>query len=127
MFLLSVGEASPRVQRLLTPAEGAALQGMRPELLPKEFSRRRIFKGLGNAMTVPVVGQALWIGLMGAQSTQSRTVGGRDVGGDARSDSDELFSGVASDSGDTATGDASREDDFSSRSSDAMSSGSSSS
>ena len=61
--------ASRRVRRLLTPAEGAVLQGMRPELLPKGLSRRLLFKGLGNAMTVPVVGQVLWIALMGVQES----------------------------------------------------------
>ena len=69
IFLLSLGEASPRVRRLLTPAEGALLQGMRPDIFPKAFLRRHAFRGLGNAMTVPVVGQAVWIGLMGAQGT----------------------------------------------------------
>ena len=64
IFLMSLG-ASRRVRRLLTPAEGAVLQGMSPELLPKGLSRRLLFKGLGNAMTVPVVGQVLWIALMG--------------------------------------------------------------
>ena len=108
IFLLSMG--SSRVHRLLTPEEGAALQGMKPELIPKGVSRSRLFKGLGNAMTVPVVGQALHVTLMGAQS--ARWSARR-----ASSDSDDMSDGTASSS----------EDDLSSRSSDAMSIGSSSS
>ena len=78
------------------PAEGAVLQGMKPELLPKNFSRRLLFKGLGNAMTVPVVGQVLWIALMGLQGTV--------VGSD---DSEESSDAAASDSADEITSDAS--------------------
>ena len=106
IFLMSLGEASRRVRRLLTPAEGAVLQGMRPELLPKELSRRRLFKGLGNAMTVPVVGQVLWIALMGVQGT----VAGSD-------DLEESSDAAASDSADTIqlyTSDASSSEDASS-------------
>ena len=91
---------------MLTPAEGAVLQGMRPELLPKELSRRRLFKGLGNAMTVPVVGQVLWIALMGVQGT----VAGSD-------DLEESSDAAASDSADTIqlyTSDASSSEDASS-------------
>ena len=88
---------------MLTPAEGAVLQGMRPELLPKELSRRRLFKGLGNAMMVPVVGQVLWIAPMGAQGT----VAGSD-------DLEESPDAAASDSADTITSDASSSEDASS-------------
>ena len=102
IFLMSSG-ASQRVRRLLTPAEGAVLQGMRPELLPKGLSRRLLFKGLGNAMTVPVVGQVLWIALMGVQGI----VAGSD-------DSEESSDASASDSADTITSDTSSSEDASS-------------
>ena len=114
IFLLSLGGQNPRVQRLMLPEEGAAVQGMSPALLPKDFTRRRIFKGLGNAMTVPVVGQAIYMSLMGVQTARCHTGDGdRDV----RSDSEDSSSGISSSSGEA----------LASLSSDAMSTGSSSS
>ena len=102
IFLMSLG-GPRRVRRLLTPAEGAVLQGMRPELLPKGLSRRLLFKGLGNAMTVPVVGQVLWIALMGVQ--------GIVVGSD---DFEESSDAAASDSADNITSATSSSEDASS-------------
>lgn len=110
VFLMSLGEGSPKLQRLLTPEEAAALQGMRPELLPKDFSRRRIFQGLGNAMTVPVVGQVLYVVLKRALGVPSGTEEehSTEASGDEGSDSDDISMGI----GGTSS------EDMSSRSSD---------
>ena len=67
------------------------------------LSRRLLFKGLGNAMTVPVVGQVLWIALMGVQ--------GIVVGSD---DFEESSDAAASDSADNITSATSSSEDASS-------------
>ena len=97
-FLLSLGEGSPSVQRLLTPAEAAALQGMRPEIVPKGFPRHRVFHGLGNAMTVPVVAQVLYVGIGRAFGMRLHGDSGEDSGED--SDGGSASDGMRSSSSD---------------------------
>lgn len=59
VFLVSFGKKHPEVSRLLHPAEACLLQGMHPRIVPPGMTRAQIFRGCGNAMTVPVVGAVL--------------------------------------------------------------------
>lgn len=59
IFIVSLGEGEPRIQRFLLPEEAAALQGMSADIIPSGMSRRRVFRGLGNSITVPVMGVVL--------------------------------------------------------------------
>ena len=54
-----IGLGGSKVSRLLTVEEYCAFQGMRRKDLPASLSRNKIKKGVGNAMTVPVVGAVL--------------------------------------------------------------------
>jgi hypothetical protein len=54
-----LGKKHPEVSRLLHPAEACLLQGMHPRIVPPGMTRAQIFRGCGNAMTVPVVGAVL--------------------------------------------------------------------
>ena len=69
---MSLGEGTLAVMRLLRPEEAGALQGVRQEFMLEGLSRSVVFRGLGNAMTVPVVGQLLYVVLrraMGAHGS----------------------------------------------------------
>ncbi len=57
--VVSLGERPAKIRRLLHSVEACRLQGMSPSVVPAGFSRRRVFRGMGNAMTVPVVGAVL--------------------------------------------------------------------
>ena len=59
VFIMSLGKRRPNVQRLVHPSEACRLQGMSPSIVCRGMSRRAIFRGCGNAMTVPVVGTVL--------------------------------------------------------------------
>ena len=60
LWLVSLGEGTPRISRLLQPAERCLLQGMSPCELPREgISHNDVIVGCGNAMTVPVIGAIL--------------------------------------------------------------------
>ena len=58
-FIVSLGQRRPVVRRLLHAAEACLLQGMSPSIVPADMSRRAVFHGCGNAMTVPVIGVVL--------------------------------------------------------------------
>ena len=58
-FIVALGQRRPAVRRLLHAAEACLLQGMSPSIVPPGMSRRAVFKGCGNAMTVPVIGVVL--------------------------------------------------------------------
>ena len=76
LFLISLGEGSnPKICRYLLVEEAAALQGISADIIPPGMSRRVAFRGIGNAMTVPVVG-AVMFGVLG------RAAGGREVSDD---------------------------------------------
>ena len=58
-WLLSLGKRRPTTSRQLHPAEACLLQGMSPTIIPEGMSEAAVFRGSGNAMTVPVVGSIL--------------------------------------------------------------------
>lgn len=72
VFVVSLGQKTPAVRRFLHPAEGCLLQGMSPSIVPPGMTRRQVFEGVGNAMTVPVVGAVLVAVLREALPTLSR-------------------------------------------------------
>ena len=59
VYVVSLGERIPTVSRFLHPAEAMLLQGLNPAFVPQGMSRQRVFEGVGNAMTVPVIGSIL--------------------------------------------------------------------
>ena len=64
LFIISLGEGErPAVLRFLHEDEAAALQGMSAGIIPPGMSRGLVFRGLGNAMTVPVVGAVMLVAL----------------------------------------------------------------
>ncbi len=67
----------PSVSRLLHNAERCRLQGIPPAAIPGGMSRNMVQRGLGNAMTVPVIGAVLNAVLL---VIQPLLVSGRPVG-----------------------------------------------
>ena len=59
VFVMSLGPHGRRQARLLHESEACVLQGMSPDIVPPGLSRAQVFRGCGNAMTVPVVGAVL--------------------------------------------------------------------
>ena len=59
VYVVSLGERIPTVSRMLHPVEAMLLQGLNPAFVPQRMSRQRVFEGVGNAMTVPVIGSIL--------------------------------------------------------------------
>ena len=59
---------SGRISRLLHAAEYCLLQGFSPSMMPRNLSDREVKKGMGNAMSVPVVGMILNAALLTLQS-----------------------------------------------------------
>ena len=62
------------------------MQGMRPEIVPNNFPRGRVFHGLGNAMTVPVVEQVLYVAIGRALGERLRADSGEESDGGSSSD-----------------------------------------
>ena len=65
---------SGRISRLLHGAEYCLLQGFSPSMMPRSLTDRELKQGMGNAMSVPVVGMILNAVLLTLQSRMgSRT------------------------------------------------------
>ena len=89
--------------RLLHESEACVLQGMSPDIVPPGLSRKQVFHGLGNAMTVPVVGAVLIALLRRASEVSASMSAARDGSespsyGDSRSVYGESSSGSESSS-----------------------------
>ena len=59
VYVVSLGERIPTVSRFLHLVEAMLLQGLNPAFVPQCMSRQRMFEGVGNAMSVPVIGSVL--------------------------------------------------------------------
>lgn len=76
VWVVSLGERKPTVNRKIHAAEVCLLQGFSPSDMPRDMigSRRKMLSGMGNAMTVPVVGAVMWVAMKNTMSEASESL-----------------------------------------------------